>query len=105
MPTNIRLGCKVFTATNTLAYYDGDLIKVVKCFIAQAPLVGVRGEGVSKDSTSLKGQISEAGLLNKSSCLAPALGVTKYTNVIDIISAALVYYLSWTWMFTFRCFY
>jgi hypothetical protein len=45
----------MFTATNTLAYYDGDLIMVVKSFIEQAPLVGVRGGGVSKESTSSKG--------------------------------------------------
>ncbi len=31
----------------------------------------------------------EAGLLNKSSCLAQALGVTKYTIVRDMISATL----------------
>ncbi len=32
---------------------------------------------------------SEAGLLNKSPCLAPALGVTKFIIVTDIILVAL----------------
>jgi hypothetical protein len=29
-------------------------------------------------------RLGEAGLLNKSSCLAPTLGVTKFTNVRDM---------------------
>jgi hypothetical protein len=32
---------------------------------------------------------SEAGLLNKSSCLAPALGVTKFIITTDIILVTL----------------
>ncbi len=30
LPINIRLGCKWITVTNTLAYYDTDLITAVK---------------------------------------------------------------------------
>ena len=42
-------------------------------------------------------QQTEGGLLNKSSCLALALGATKFTNVIDMIFA-LLYFLSRTWI-------
>jgi len=43
---------------------------------------------------------SEAGLLNKSSCLAPALDLTKLTNVRDIIFGhTLLCHLSPTYMF------
>ncbi len=34
-------------------------------------------------------QAYEAGLLNKRSCLASALGVTKFTNVRDVIFVTL----------------
>jgi len=33
----------------------------------------------------------EAGSLNKSSCLAPALGVTKFISVMDMILVTLCY--------------
>jgi hypothetical protein len=39
---------------------------------------------------------SVAGLLNKGSCLARALGVTKFTNTRDMILVALCCYLSRT---------
>jgi hypothetical protein len=34
---------------------------------------------------------AEAGLLNKGSCLAPALGVTKFVIVTDMIWVTLCY--------------
>jgi hypothetical protein len=34
---------------------------------------------------------SEAGMLNKSSCIAPSLGVTKFIIVKDIIFVTLCY--------------
>jgi hypothetical protein len=34
---------------------------------------------------------SEFGLLDKSSCLAPALGVTKFTNVLGMIFITLCF--------------
>ncbi len=36
-PTNIRLGWKGLSETNTLAYYENPEITAVKCFIVQAP--------------------------------------------------------------------
>jgi hypothetical protein len=43
------------------------------------PKVGAKCELLFNKPTS------EAGLLNKSSCLAPALGVTKFLIVTDMI--------------------
>ncbi len=37
LPTNIRLGWKCLTVTNTIAYSGTALIKGVKSFIVQAP--------------------------------------------------------------------
>ncbi len=42
----------------------------------------------------------EAGVLNKISCLvAPALGMTQFRIVTDMILVTLLYHLSWTRMF------
>jgi len=43
--------------------------------------------------------LPEAGLLNKSSSLAPALGVTKFTIGTYDFGHTLLCYLSWTKMF------
>ena len=60
-------GCNGSQWTNTLAYWAHMLVtkKVIFCMAA------------------------EADLLNKRSCLAPALGVTKFTNVRDILLVTL----------------
>jgi hypothetical protein len=52
------------TCTNTLTYYRIRTLPICNVFIVQAP---------------------EAGFLNKSSCLARTLGVTKFINMRDII--------------------
>ncbi len=54
--------------TNTAAYCDTATITSVKRFQVQTP---------------------EAGLLNKSSCLAPALGLTNFLTEIDMILVTL----------------
>jgi hypothetical protein len=36
LPTNVGVGWKQLTVTNTLAYYNNELITVVKSFIVQA---------------------------------------------------------------------
>ncbi len=56
--------------SNTLAYYDKVTITAVKSLILQAPVL-------MKES--------KAGLLNKSSCLATALAVTKFTAIIAML--------------------
>jgi hypothetical protein len=42
---------------------------------------------------------AETGLLNKSSCLAPAPYLAKFLIDKDMILATLLCYFSWTWMF------
>jgi hypothetical protein len=56
--------------SNTLAYYDKATIMAIESFILQAPVL-------MKES--------KAGLLNKSTCLATALAVTKFTAIIGML--------------------
>ncbi len=52
-------------------------------YLASVNLVTPKAQ--AKLEHSFNEQASEAGLLNKSSYLAPALGVTKFKNVRDMI--------------------
>jgi hypothetical protein len=48
----------------------------------------------------MKGVLLKAGLLNKSSYLAPTLYVTKFMGfIVTILGHTLLFYLSQTWLF------